>query len=482
MDTTADDSNQIRNPALRLTRIIATIGPACSDLNTLHGLISAGMDIARLNLSHGTRQEHEEICMRIRLVSREIGRLVGIIIDIPGPKLRVRSFPETGNIFYPGQIVNLSADPDKDEIGVSPISHIPFVQPNDIILVGDGAVTMKVICQDTVIKAEVTGGGSIRNGAGVVFPGRRPDIPYLNDLIKKDLTFAITLDPDFIALSFVSCADNVHDARAYLADIGVKIPIIAKIETGLAVENFDEILAVSDGIMIARGDLGVELPIESVPHIQKSLIKKCYHAGKPVITATEMLESMVHHCRPTRAEVTDVANAIADGTDATMLSEETSIGDNPVQSVIMMNAIAREIEKHLPYQQMLADRRVWNKRSSGEVISYSACYLVNELRGKSIIAFTRSGLTAVRVSRCRPATPIFAITADETIARRLLLQWGVFPYLHDPISSADELFTVSCDLVTSKKLAKSGDILVIIAGNFGGEEGKTNMIKVQTVP
>ena len=234
--------------------------------------------------------------------------------------------------------------------------------------------------------------------------------------------------------------------------------------------------------MVARGDLGVELPIACVPHVQKEIIRSCNRVGKPVITATEMLESMVEHGRPTRAEVTDVANAIADGTDATMLSAETSIGKNPVQAISMMAEIACETEKHLPYRAMLDQRRVWYADGPSGIISYSACYLANELDSRAIVAFTRSGITAERVSRCRPGTPILAITPDEQVARRLLIRWGVIPCIHDPIHTADELFQIALDIAGKMGLTHSNDRLVIIAGNFAGIQGKTNMIKVQNVP
>jgi pyruvate kinase len=233
--------------------------------------------------------------------------------------------------------------------------------------------------------------------------------------------------------------------------------------------------------MVARGDLGVELPLSCIPHIQKDIIRRCNIAGVPVITATEMLESMVHQSRPTRAEVTDVANAIADGTDATMLSAETSIGSNPERAVRTMAEIACETEKHLPYQQMLSDREVFNEKSPEGMISYSACFLVNRLEGRAIVAFTRSGLTAVRVSRCRPKSPIIAITPDETVARRLLIRWAIIPCIHEPINTADELFRISLHLTQGRGLTQAGDYIIVIAGNFAGAEGTTNMIKVQRV-
>lgn len=469
-------------PGARLTRIIATIGPACADIETINEMIRAGMDVARLNLSHGTLQEHRETVARIRRTAREICRQVAIMIDIPGPKLRVRSLPGAEVTLGQNDQVILSADPAEGEIGIGPATYIPRVYEGDTILIADGAVLLTILEAGVDIRAEVVSAGTIRKGAGVVIPGRRPDIPYANDELIRNLSFAAELDPDFIALSFVGSPEDITAARTILSRKGIHIPLIAKIETKYAVNLFDEILKDSDGIMVARGDLGVELPIACVPHVQKEIIRSCNHAGKPVITATEMLESMVEHGRPTRAEVTDVANAIADGTDATMLSAETSIGKDPARAIRMMAEIACETEQHLPYRQILDQRRSWHEEGPSGIISYSACYLANELASRAIVAFTRSGITAERVSRCRPGTPILAITPDEKVARRLLLRWGVIPCIREPIHNADELFRIALELAGGMELTRTGDRLVIIAGNFAGIQGKTNMIKVQNVP
>jgi pyruvate kinase len=469
-------------PGVRLTRIIATIGPASADIETISSMIRAGMDIARLNLSHGTLPEHQKIISMVRLAGQEMGKQVAVMIDIPGPKLRVQSPSRTNVSFLPHDQVILSSSPEEGELGIGPDIYIPSVCEGDTILLADGAVLLKVTTAGNKIKAEVVSGGSIRQGAGVVIPGRRPDIPYANEELIKNLFFAADLNPDFIALSFVGSAADIAAARSILSEKQVTIPLVAKIETKYAVDLFDEILEASDAIMVARGDLGVELPIACVPHVQKEIIKSCNHAGKPVITATEMLESMVEHGRPTRAEVTDVANAIADGTDATMLSAETSIGKDPARAISMMAEIACETERHLPYRQILDESRLWHAKGPSEIISYSACYLANELKSRAIVAFTRSGITAERVSRCRPGVPILAITPDEQVARRLLIRWGVIPCIHTLIHTADELFFIALDQAKEKNLITSGDRLIIIAGNFAGAKGRTNMIKVLTVP
>ncbi|MDD1724044.1 MAG: pyruvate kinase, partial [Methanospirillum sp.] len=334
-----------------------------------------------------------------------------------------------------------------------------------------------------VTGSEVIAGGILKPGMGVVIPGRRPDVPYTGEEFMNNVRFAITQEPDFIALSFVGTVRDIRDARKILQDEnGENIPLIAKIESREAVDHLEDIISGADGIMVARGDLGVELPIEQVPHIQKEIISRCNHQGIPVITATEMLESMAKHSRPTRAEVTDVANAIIDGTDATMLSGETSIGVNPALAVRTMNNIALETEQHLPYLRMLNERAAWHEKSVEGIISYRACFIAEELKSPAIVAFTRSGLTAERVSRCRPRAPVFAITPERSVARRLLLRWGIQPVLADPVRTADELFSLSTWITRQTKTAVPGDQLVIIAGNFAGKEGRTNMIKVQEIP
>jgi pyruvate kinase len=468
---------------LRRTKIIATIGPASDNPRIIKEMIASGMDIARLNLSHGEESWHLETVQKIRSVAKEMNREIGILVDIPGPKLRVLygSSPREART---GDSIQITADTKTTAaIRVYPEDCVPGVCPGDIVLVGDGAVTLKVIKPGPHMLTTVVSGGTIREGMGVVIPGRRPDIPYTGPMFQESIRQGVHLQPDYIALSFVGSADDIMKARELIRKEGLEnIPIIAKIECTRAVEGLSEIISHVDGIMVARGDLGVELPIEQVPDIQKRIIRTCNHEGIPVITATEMLESMVHRGRPTRAEVTDVANAIVDGTDATMLSAETSVGKHPGQAVIMMARIAVETEGHLPYLHMLNERSRWHEQNVEGVISYRACFIAEELESPAIVAFTRSGLTAERVSRCRPRAPILALTPDSEIARRLLLRWGVQPVISDPIESADELFTKAVKIAQYTGIAQSKDNLVIIAGNFSGKEGRTNMIKIEEIP
>ncbi len=469
---------------LRRTKIIATIGPASAHPRIIREMILSGMDIARVNLSHGSAAWHEETVQQIRTLAQELNREIGILVDIPGPKLRVLNGSPPRDVIS-GDIIHIAGEhkPSKGSVLVSPSDCIPPVCPGDMVLIGDGAVTLQVLKPGPPMRTTVLSGGTIREGMGVVIPGRRPDIPYAGPRFVKHISQGGALRPDYIALSFVGTAADIRDARALLAEHGMAdIPVIAKIECRRAVEGLADIIRDADGIMVARGDLGVELPLEEVPNIQKLIITSCSQQGKPVITATEMLESMVSRGRPTRAEVTDVAHAIVDGTDATMLSAETSVGRHPDQAVMMMARIATETEKHLPYLRILSERSDWHERNVEGIISYRACYIAEELGSPAIVAFTRSGLTAERVSRCRPRAPVLALTPDPAVARRLLLRWGIQPVVYDPIQSADELFQAAVTIARCTGIARSGEQLVIIAGNFSGKEGRTNMIKVEEIP
>lgn len=480
-------NNQSRKSSkIRKCKIIATLGPSSETHDKIYEMIKAGMDIARLNLSHGSPEWHHKMIDNLHAASFRAEREVGILIDIPGSKLRIQKRNKPLQLRI-GEIIQITPDSDSsgknpEILSVYPASCLPDVFPGDTILIGDGTIELQVVSSDSLISASVIREGIIKEGMGVVVPGRRPDIPYAGDDLKYYIHTALSLSPDYIALSFVGSAQDIRGARAILNSITSDyIPVLAKIENREAISNLMEIIRESDGVMVARGDLGAHLPIEQVPHIQKKIISCCNKIGIPVITATEMLESMVHNTRPTRAEVTDVAHAIIDGTDATMLSAETSLGDNPVSSVLMMNRIAYETEQHLPYLRILKDRERWYEKSVEAVISHRACYIAEELSSPALVAFTRSGLTAERVSRYRPRSPVIAITSDSRVAKRLLLFWGVLPVVADPVRSPDELFLNAKNIATKLGIASQGDQLVIIAGNFAGKEGRTNMIKVEEV-
>ena len=469
----------------RRTKIVGTIGPASSSTTVIGQLIKAGMNVARLNLSHGTHHEHNQYLQTIREVSQRLGIKVAILIDLPGPKYRIGKLKDRRAALKKGSTVVLTSQPvtgDARLVPVSPPNLPQNVRVKDKVLIDDGAIQLRVLTvADTEVKCLVTMGGVLTDGRGLAVPGLQTPGPFITDAIRQHILFAIQEQPDYLAISFVSSAEDVAEVRAILRDNSVDIPIIAKIERGVAVNRFGSILAASDGIMVARGDLGVDIPLEKVPLVQKEIIRKCNQAGKPVITATQMLESMVNLASPTRAEVTDVANAIFDGTDATMLSAETSVGSYPVPAVRTMAKIAKETESRLPYGQMLAERGGWLEPTTEELISYNACLTAHSLHAVAIVALTRSGSTAGRVSRFRPKVPVLALTPADAVCGQLLLRWGVHPIQTSGSSSVDELFFTAASLAKELKLAKPGDLIIITGGIPIGVAGSTNLLKVEKI-
>jgi pyruvate kinase len=470
---------------IRRTKIVCTIGPASGSAVMVRRLIRAGMDVARFNLSHGTHGEHARYIDTIRHQSRRAGMDVAILIDLPGPKYRIGRLKGGQVELKKGGRVRLTDRDIEGDASLLPVT-LPYlardIRAGDTVILDDGAMQLRVKEIDGAeIQCRVTAGGLLREGRGLVVPGRRISAPFITDRLRDDILFAIRQQPDYIAVSFVTGVKDIEGVRSILQENNAPVPIIAKIERGEAVSNINGILAASDGIMVARGDLGVEIPLERVPLVQKDIIQKCNRAGKPVITATEMLESMINSARPTRAETTDVANAIFDGTDAVMLSAETAIGKFPVPAVRMMAAIARAVERKLPYERILAERRSWLARETDELISYSACQSAYSLRAAAIVAFTQSGSTAMRVSKYRPGVPILALTPSKIVSGRLLLYWGVRPHLIFEPASIDELFVMGVKLSLEKGVAKAGDIIIITAGVPVGKPGSTNMLKVETI-
>lgn len=469
----------------RRTKIVCTIGPATGTAATIERLILAGMNIARLNLSHGTRQEHGRYIQTIRRASQHLGINVAILMDLPGPKYRTGKLKDGQVLLKNRSQVLLTTRQVTGDAGLVPVNlpGLPRdVKKGDLVLLDDGAMQLKVLeTGDTDVRCRVIAGGVLTEGRGVVVPGMRTSGPFVTDSLRENLLFAISEQPDYLALSFVSGADDVKSVKDVLRENNADMPIIAKIERGDAVSAFDSILAASDGIMVARGDLGVDIPLERVPMVQKEIIRKCNLAGKPVIIATQMLESMINTARPTRAEVTDIANAIFDGADATMLSAETSVGKYPTQAVAMMARTAVAAENKLPYDQILMERGRQLEHKTDELISYSACHTAYSLKARAIVAFTQSGSTAGRVSKHRPKMPILAITPDGNVCRRLLLRWGVHPIKIPEQKSLDELFATGVRLVKELKLARAGDLLVITGGIPIGVAGSTNLLKVEKV-
>ena len=469
----------------RRTKIVCTIGPTTSSAAVIEQLVKAGMNVARLNLSHGTYKEHARYVQIVRKLSHRLAIPVAILIDLPGSKYRTGKLKDGKAKLKMGVEVVLTTRNVTGSNRVIPVNLPTLPQDTRVgatVLLDDGAIQLKVLDrQGTEIRCRVVVGGILTEGRGLAVPGMRDSAPFITDALRKHILFAVRQQPDYLAVSFVSSADDVTSIKTILREHGADIPVIAKIERGVAVDEFDGILMTSDGIMVARGDLGVDIPLERVPLVQKWIIRKCNQAGKPVITATQMLESMINAPWPTRAEVTDVANAIFDGTDAVMLSAETSIGKYPAQAVKMMAKIAREAEDKLPYEQMLSERAKWLEQNTSELISYSACHTAQSLKAKAVVAFTQSGSTAGRVSKYRPRMPIVAITPDAAVAKRLVLWWGVYPFQIAGASSMEELFAAGTRLSKELGLAKRGDLIVITGGIPVGVAGSTNLLKVNKV-
>jgi pyruvate kinase len=475
---------QRKIPARR-TKIVCTIGPASSASTVIERLIRAGMNVARLNLSHGTPRDHAQVIATVRQVAQRLALPVAVLMDLPGPKYRTGPLKDGSVVLQKGARVVLTTRPiagDEHEVPVNLPTLPRDVKVGDRVLLDDGAMELKVQrASGTDIVCGVLVGGTLTPGRGVVVPGMRSSDQFLTPLLKEHLDFAIAQQPDYLGLSFVSHAHDIDQVRDFLRQRDSDIPLIAKIERGEAVSHLDEILTTSDAIMVARGDLGVDIPLEQLPMVQKEIIRRSNALDKPVITATQMLESMVSAARPTRAEVTDVANAIFDGTDAVMLSAETSIGKYPVQAVTMMAKIASTTDGQLPHEQMLRERGAALAPQIDAAISYDACRTAHQLGAKAIVAFTHSGSTARRVSKCRPRVPILALTSAARVSRRLQLCWGIQVCQVAEPSSVEALFNIGATLPKSLGLAKAGDLVVITAGLPLGVTGTTNLLKVEKI-
>jgi pyruvate kinase len=471
-------------PAPRRTKIVATVGPATSSDERIAELIEAGVDVFRLNFSHGERSVHEANVARIRAAAAEAGRAIGILQDLQGPKIRVGRFAEGSvTLSAGGRFVLDCADHtpgDATRVGVTYAGLSRDVQAGDTLLLDDGRLALRVIdSSDDSIETEVAVGGILSNNKGINIPDAELSIPALTEKDVEDLAFGAELDVDWVAISFVRSRDDLLLARHYMARAGSKARLMAKIEKPGAVERFAEVLREVDGVMVARGDLGVEMPPERVPQIQKHVIRLAMEAGKPVVTATQMLESMVVNPTPTRAEASDVANAIYDGTDAVMLSAETAVGRYPVEAVRMMDRIARTVEADPRYGQDMREHTPAPEDTTADAVSLGACQMAHALSAKLIVTFTSSGTTALRVSRNRPSAPVLAITPQARPFRQLALAWGVIPHLSDEIRSTDEMVEVSQRTILARGLVEPGSRFVITAGVPFGMRGTTNMIRVE---
>lgn len=470
----------------RKTKIICTLGPACDQPEVVKKMIEAGMDVARLNFSHG---EHEEYLSRINMIKRlraESGRAVALLADTKGPEVRLGKV-EDGTVLKDGQTFILTTE---NVIGNAERASVTFEGlPDDVrrgtpILIDDGLIEMTVeSATGTQINCHVIHGGPISTKKGVNIPGTQLSMPYISSKDRADIRFAIEQDFDFIAASFVCSANNIRELRNEVNRLGGgSVRIIAKIENAEGVEDIDEIIELSDGIMVARGDMGVEIALEEIPVIQKLLITKAYTAGKQVITATQMLESMVHNPRPTRAEITDVANAIYDGTSAIMLSGETAAGMFPVESVETMARIAVRTERDIDYKKRFITRRPnIDLCNITNAISHATCAAAHDLGAAAIITVTKSGETAKMISKFRPDCQIIGCSPDEKVARQMNLSWGVAPLLIEEKQSTDELFAHSLKRALEAGLIKNGDLVVITAGVPLGVSGTTNMLRVNVV-
>ena len=462
------------------TKIIATIGPASSSAAVIAKLIRAGMDVARLNFSHG---EHADHTKRIRLIRQEAakaGKQIAIIQDLQGPKIRVGAMQNDAVTLRRGDMVTLTTRKIKGTVSAIPVTYPRLakdLRAGETILLDDGRLELKVIKKEAnALRCRVIRGGALKSNKGINLPGSRISLPSLTRKDREDILFSIEHGVDYIALSFVRSASDIEHARRFIRKQGADIPIIAKIEKPEAIQNLDAIISASDGVMVARGDLGVEMRPEQVPLLQKKIIAACNAAEKPVITATQMLESMIESPQPTRAEASDVANAILDGTDCVMLSGETAVGKYPVQAVEVMARIAMETETSLSPVQ--PDRHI---SGVGESVAHAACRAAEEQRAKAIVAFTQSGTTALLVSKHRPTVPVISATPFENVARRISLYWGVTPIILTTRRTTDDMIATVEHAMLKRKLVRPRDLIVITAGVPIGVAGSTNMMKIHRV-
>ncbi|AOR24656.1 pyruvate kinase [Clostridium taeniosporum] len=469
---------------MRKTKMICTIGPASEDREILEQVMLAGMNASRHNFSHGDHEEHRGRIEKVKELSKKLNKEIAIILDTKGPEIRTGKFEPNKVELAKGSEFTVYAG-DMSVIGDTTKCAVTYeglandVKPGNTILIDDGLVGLTVkSVEGNAIKCEVQNTGLVGTHKGVNVPGVSIQLPALTEKDKADLIFGCEMGVTMIAASFVRKAADVLAIRKVLDENGGKnILICPKIENQEGVDNIDSILEISDAIMVARGDLGVEIPIEQVPAVQKMIIQKCNAVGKPVVTATQMLDSMIRNPRPTRAEVSDVANAILDGTDAIMLSGESANGAYPVEAVRTMAKIAEETEKKLNHKVAYSQ----DKSSMSEVISRAACNAANELEAAAIISSTQTGATAKRISKCRPDSTIIAVTPDEVVAKQLAFSWGVYAIVADKMCSTDEMMTKSVEIAKEHNYVKNSDTVVLAAGVPVDKTGTTNLLKVSVV-
>ncbi len=472
---------------MRKTKIICTVGPATDNEDVLRLMMKAGMNVARFNFSHGDYEMHKKRFDEVEKLRDELDIPVATLLDTKGPEIRLGDFENpNGVVIKSGDSYTLTINEclgDEKHCYVNYEGLVKDVKKGTTILINDGLISMTVdrVMQNDII-CTVVDGGLLTNHKGVNVPGVELNMPYLSQKDMNDLSFGSKLDFDFIAASFVRSSTDITIMRNYLDAIGWKnAKIIAKIENAQGVDNIDDIIRVADGIMVARGDMGVEVPFEKIPAIQKMIIEKVYRAGKIVVTATQMLESMIENPRPTRAEITDVANAIYDGTSAIMLSGESAVGNHPVEAVETMARIAETTEADIDYKTRFEHFERPENRDITLAISHATVTTAHDLNAAAIVTVTKSGATARMISKFRPYTPIVGATTDKKVYRQLVLSWGVTPVLCDEKQNTDELFDHAVDVSVKAGALEKGNIAVITAGIPLGISGTTNMLKVQVV-
>ncbi len=471
--------------SMRRTKIVCTIGPSSNSASIIAELLKVGLDVARINFSHGVHSEHARHIRTLRRVARQLDLPLAIMQDLPGPKERTGKVKGGGVLLKAGDDFLITTRPilgDAHQVSVDLPDLPKHVKLGNTIFLGDGTINLEITALSTTdIGCKVLTGGRLGDNKGFNVPGENLGVTSITDEDWSHLDFGVQYQVDFVAVSFVREAEDIAKVRRFLLQKGATSMLIAKIERHEALDNLDQILEEADGIMVARGDLGIEIPIQKVPIVQKQIIQKCNRLGKPVIVATQMLESMVDSPRPTRAEVTDVANAIFDGADAIMLSEETAIGQYPVEAVSMMAQVALEAETALPYDEILANKGKYLQPKTEDAISYAACHTAHQLGATAIVAFTSSGSTARRVAKYRPEVPVLAITPSQVTKRQLALSWGVRAFKVASGSRITDLFAQGAKIARESGLAQDGDLVVITGGVPVGTTGSTNLLKVEKV-
>ena len=458
---------------------MCTLGPAVNTPERIRALVDAGMDVARMNLSHGSYADHEQVYKMVREASDQSGHGVGIFADLQGPKIRLGKVADGPVLLDGGQEFTITTRVVPGDAKVCSTTYLGLpgdVKPGDPVLIDDGRVRLEVLSvDDTDVLTRVMVAGPVSNNKGINLPGVAVSVPALSEKDKEDLRWALHMTVDFIALSFVRSATDAEDVRAIMREEGVSLPVIAKIEKPQAIDNIEEIVDAFDGFMVARGDLGGECPLEDVPFLQKQVIEVARRHAKPVIVATQMLESMISAPRPTRAEASDVANAVLDGADAVMLSGETSVGSFPIETVETMARIIASTEDHGLARMAAID---WQPRTRGGVIAKAAAEVADRIGAKYLVAFTQSGDSARRLSRYRGSIPMLAFTPVPVVRSQLALSWGVETFLGEPVEHTDEMVAQVDEHLLRVGRVQEGDLVVIIAGSPPGIPGSTNALRI----